>query len=324
MYKGTTEKTCIQCGGTFRGGANLTCNPCRTIDRECVTCGKTFRGRERQCYECQATDRPCKICGKIFHGVKRTCEECRGTERSCTKCGQQFRGTKNVCPSCHAVKRECTVCGRTFRSTAYICPQCTATDRECTVCGKPIHSYQSACRSCHAGPRICKTCSRQFRGDQVECPKCRYAERTCVTCGRAFRSHCYLECGNCSGRTYVTNSRRRARRLAAQINGPLPRLIYVQILASGPCVYCGAPAESIDHVRPLAAGGDETEDNLVPACGHCNKSKSAKLLIHWDPERVAHGAAQSSLVAAELERELSGIRADLRRREAGTSYDCGT
>jgi 5-methylcytosine-specific restriction endonuclease McrA len=82
-------------------------------------------------------------------------------------------------------------------------------------------------------------------------------------------------------------------------------MVYVRILASGPCVYCGAPASSIDHVRPLAAGGDETEDNLVPACDGCNRSKHAKLLIHRDPVKVAHGAAHSPAVAAELERELA-------------------
>jgi hypothetical protein len=34
----------------------------------------------------------------------------------------------------------------------------------------------------------------------------------------------------------------------------------------------------------------------------------------------SHGAAQSFVVAAELGRELSGIQADLRHREAGTQY----
>jgi hypothetical protein len=46
----------------------------------------------------------------------------------------------------------------------------------------------------------------------------------------------------------------------------------------------------------------------------------ARLLTEWDPVRVAHGAAQSFVVAAELGRELSGIQADLRHREAGTQY----
>jgi hypothetical protein len=101
----------------------------------------------------------------------------------------------------------------------------------------------------------------------------------------------------------VYNAQRRIRRLAAQIDGPLPRKVYLAVLASGPCVYCGAPADSIDHVRPLSRGGQETSSNLVPACMDCNKSKSARLLTCWDPVRVAHGAAHSPLVAAELDRE---------------------
>ena len=83
MSQSTTRKTCTQCGSTFRGGTNQTCNPCRTIDRECITCGTTFRGRERQCYDCRASDRPCKICGHIFHDTKRICERCRKNLGTC-------------------------------------------------------------------------------------------------------------------------------------------------------------------------------------------------------------------------------------------------
>lgn len=87
MYEGTSEKTCTQCGATFRGGTNKTCNPCRTTERQCVTCGKTFHGRERECYECKATDRPCKVCGEIFHDVKRTCQRCREQTGTCQMMG---------------------------------------------------------------------------------------------------------------------------------------------------------------------------------------------------------------------------------------------
>ena len=299
------ERTCTQCGATFRSGGNLTCNPCRTIDRECTTCGKTFRGRERQCYECKGSDRPCKVCGKIFHGVKRTCEACRGTERSCTTCGQQFRGTKNTCPSCAPTERECAVCGRTFRSTAYTCPQCSAADRICTACGRPFHGNTTVCRSCKVTTRQCITCCNAFRGDQLECSTCRYKERQCITCGQSFRSAFYLECGTCSGRTDATNHRRRALRIAAEVAGPLPREVYVAVAASGSCVYCDQPATTVDHIRPLARGGHESEYNLVPACERCNKSKGAKLLTEWDQVRVAHGAAHSPIVADELERELA-------------------
>jgi hypothetical protein len=101
------------------------------------------------------------------------------------------------------------------------------------------------------------------------------------------------------------NHRRRALRLAAEQAGPVPRQVYVAIAASGPCVYCGKPATTVDHVRPLSRGGHEAEYNLAPACSTCNRSKNAKLLIEWDAVKVAHGAAHSPVVAAELERELA-------------------
>lgn len=100
---------------------------------------------------------------------------------------------------------------------------------------------------------------------------------------------------------------RRARELAAQVAGPLPRSVYVDVLASGPCAYCGAAATAVDHVRPLAEGGHEARYNLAPACRSCNCSKGGKLLIHWDPVRVAHGAAHSPAVAAELDRETMAM-----------------
>ena len=43
----------------------------------------------------------------------------------------------------------------------------------------------------------------------------------------------------------------------------------------------------------------------MPACETCNKSKHDKLLIYWDPVKVAHGVACSPAVAAELDRELA-------------------
>jgi hypothetical protein len=43
----------------------------------------------------------------------------------------------------------------------------------------------------------------------------------------------------------------RARKIAAEIAGPVPPEVYRKLLAEGPCVYCGAPADHIDHVRPL-------------------------------------------------------------------------
>ena len=44
------------------------------------------------------------------------------------------------------------------------------------------------------------------------------------------------------------------------------------------CVYCGASAETIDHVIPRSRGGTHTWDNVVAACAPCNHRKSDRML----------------------------------------------
>lgn len=39
------------------------------------------------------------------------------------------------------------------------------------------------------------------------------------------------------------------------------------------CQYCGAPAESLDHVLPRSKGGDHTWENVVACCRPCNIRK---------------------------------------------------
>ena len=39
------------------------------------------------------------------------------------------------------------------------------------------------------------------------------------------------------------------------------------------CQQCGAPAEHVDHITPLAAGGTDDASNLRALCANCNLSK---------------------------------------------------
>lgn len=43
--------------------------------------------------------------------------------------------------------------------------------------------------------------------------------------------------------------------------------------AGQPCHYCGAKADTVDHIVPLAIGGTNGVYNLVPACRACNLAK---------------------------------------------------
>ncbi len=53
------------------------------------------------------------------------------------------------------------------------------------------------------------------------------------------------------------------------------------------CQYCGAHADSIDHVTPRSKGGEHTWDNVVAACRPCNVRKRDRLL-HESGMRLRH------------------------------------
>jgi hypothetical protein len=75
----------------------------------------------------------------------------------------------------------------------------------------------------------------------------------------------------------------RARRAGAPMDRETVEFMYV--LLGDPCAYCGGPAGSVDHIVPLALGGDSMSANLIAACRSCNSSKRAKPLLLWLAER---------------------------------------
>lgn len=51
----------------------------------------------------------------------------------------------------------------------------------------------------------------------------------------------------------------------------------------GGCAYCGSTADLIqrDHFVPIARGGTESVNNLIPSCYACNQAKSDKEPVAW-------------------------------------------
>jgi hypothetical protein len=80
------------------------------------------------------------------------------------------------------------------------------------------------------------------------------------------------------------NMVRKARRLTAvcEHGGGCVTAEFLAFVKSQPCVYCGH-AESIeaDHHEPLARDGLHCQDNIVPACLPCNRSKWAHDPQEW-------------------------------------------
>jgi 5-methylcytosine-specific restriction endonuclease McrA len=79
-------------------------------------------------------------------------------------------------------------------------------------------------------------------------------------------------------------ARRRRRRVAAADNDLTPgEWARLQELWGAACAYCAATDRPLqrDCVQPIARGGRYTLDNIVPACGSCNASKSNDEVTSW-------------------------------------------
>lgn len=59
-----------------------------------------------------------------------------------------------------------------------------------------------------------------------------------------------------------------------------------QKLAQGLCYYCGRtvkPSElTMDHIVPIARGGQSSKGNVVTTCKECNNRKKSMLPIEWE------------------------------------------
>ena len=62
------------------------------------------------------------------------------------------------------------------------------------------------------------------------------------------------------------------------------------------CAYCGAKADTVDHVVPRSRGGDHSWENCVACCSTCNHRKGDKLLteLGWALRRAAAAADAGS------------------------------
>lgn len=76
------------------------------------------------------------------------------------------------------------------------------------------------------------------------------------------------------------------------------------------CQYCGAHPPSIvlhvDHINPVAEGGDNNIDNLITACEPCNLGKGANKL-----SEIPKSLQEKALEFQEREEQIKGYNAIL-------------
>lgn len=79
------------------------------------------------------------------------------------------------------------------------------------------------------------------------------------------------------------------------------------------CQYCGRhPPEVVlvvDHINPVARGGENDTDNLATACEDCNQGKSDRQL-----SAVSKSLAERAAETAERESQLLGYQAVMQAR----------
>jgi 5-methylcytosine-specific restriction endonuclease McrA len=66
------------------------------------------------------------------------------------------------------------------------------------------------------------------------------------------------------------------------------------------CVYCGEFANSLDHAKPKAKGGETVTSNLIPACRPCNQDKGSKELFEWFRSRSSWSEEREAAIAKWL------------------------
>lgn len=80
------------------------------------------------------------------------------------------------------------------------------------------------------------------------------------------------------------------------------------VLALDQCAYCDNPCEVIDHVVPLASGGNNDWTNLTAACRKCNQSKSATPLLLFLIRRAEKAENSVRLAEHRRQRDLGMLR----------------
>lgn len=152
----------------------------------------------------------------------------------------------------------------------------------CADCGKMMAAGKTSLPQgearCHPCRRIrptarktyelvCEQCGETFDRPQLQ----RFCSHTCASKHQTVRSE---------GDVHLRRTRREnAAPGLTKSNRDKLRAKWKR--QGKPCAFCGAPADTIDHVLPLVRGGTNYEGNLAPACRRCNSSKSGKTVIEW-------------------------------------------
>lgn len=259
-----TTRTCPRCTKQY-SSTQSACNDCLNAAKRAKRADLISRTQASQCIVCETAFRP-----KSTRNV--TCSDACHKVRA-----KKLRGTPELTHS------PCAYCSTLFMpsrvDSRHCSPRCRERGRYAMRGQTP--EYKTYKRRYHRAyharnqPRLIEK-SRKWREANRELHR-----ELSIAWYRANREHSHATSAAWaaanSDRRVLTNQRRRARKVASQVV-PMRVEHVTQKMAywGGKCWMCSGPADTIDHVKPLSAGGAHVLANLRPACRKCNSSKGAK------------------------------------------------
>lgn len=272
------QHVCPQCGEPFldkRPHAKFCSFKCRGLakrklpDYACERCGKPFRSKD---------DNP-RFCSRECYDADRSDQSSTNRNRTCLYCGKSFYRVSLVSVYCSRV------CANKSKAI-------TLQD-QCVVCGTPFKRYQHrleqqyCSQKCYdiarrPAERTCPQCGGLFvpkSPDQKNCSRtCRSAARVsvlprpCLQCGKVFKDS-HDETQFCSVRCYGIWQRGLARRSGKNFTNAQRRIIKTR--DEYRCVKCGSTDKlHVDHILPIAEGGEPTLANGQTLCAKCHSRKT--------------------------------------------------
>lgn len=191
-------------------------------------------------------------------GHPRTAENTRATKRCCKTCHRAGEAARK--------RRQAEAEGRTLRTV----------DPLTFPCGHPreagnVRTGNKGCKACHSEREATR------RAADPEATRARNREYSRKRNGperNAYRRDWYAR-----NIEHARAYNRRAQRLRKHAKGDVDTIEYIDMLAGDPCVYCGGPADTVEHIVAVTRGGESHWTNYAAACARCNTSKMAAPLL---------------------------------------------
>jgi 5-methylcytosine-specific restriction endonuclease McrA len=160
--------------------------------------------------------------------------------------------------------------------------------KTCNRCktNKPLASFSKNAREANGLCRECKECSKARAKDRYKKEGDKLRRQMADQRAKDYEYRLSIERASRHRRKEAQRPLKNARqsvrnRVLQGSKFALDAKQVAKIYASS-CFSCGTNKNiSLDHVIPIARGGNHSIGNLMPLCQPCNSSKGKKLLVEW-------------------------------------------